>query len=105
MEQDLIKIYQIESDTKLDKLTEELQEFIVEYKSYRNNPTTDNMDNLISELIDLNIVVLQLAIVKHGYRLAEIYARLRNKVNLTVSIGKLILNEGIDYKTARGRLR
>lgn len=105
MEQDLIQLYKIETDTKLDKLKEERTEFNREFRKYLDNPSTENMDLMISELIDLAIVVLQLAIVKHGYKLAEILARLRNKVNLTVSIGLLMKSERISYKEARGRLR
>ena len=63
------------------------------------------MDFLISELIDVVIIVLQLAIVKHGYSIREIWARLKVKVNLTVSIGLLMRSEGISYKQARRRLR
>ena len=105
LENGLILIRRIEPETKLEKLKEERREFNREYRKYITNPTTDNMDLLISELIDLNIVVLQLAICKHRYNLAEIYARLKDKVKLTVSIGVLMKSKRIGYPEARRRLR
>lgn len=106
LENDLILIHNtIEPKTKLGKLKEERREFNRDYRNYMKDPTKNNFDLMILELFDILIVVLQLAIVKHGYNLAEIKATAINKLKLTVSVGMLMKKDCIGYNEARGRLR
>jgi len=105
METKLKQIYQIETDTKLDKLTEERREFNREYRLYMEDQTDENMHNMILELIDVIIVVLQLAVCKHGMYMAEIRSMAREKVHTSMKVLELMKKRHIGYNKARRIVR
>lgn len=101
METKLKQIYQIETESKHNKLLEELNELTVEVKKYIKDPTEDSIRLVIDELVDVFVVVAQLALCKHSVYLAEIKAVAREKINLNVCIGKTMKRLRIVYKDAR----
>lgn len=105
METKLNIIYKIEPESKHNKLLEELNEVSVEVKNYINNPTDENMELMLNEIIDLNIVALQLAVVRNRFSVAEIWSTAIQKVNTGVIISKLMKKRKIGYKAARKIVR
>lgn len=101
MEDKLIKVYYIEPEKKLDKLTEEMSE---QEEAYENYIKTGEILPLIDEWIDFGIVLLGLAIVKHGFKLAEILARFKYKVNRSLMIKSEMEKTGKSYKEIRKKM-
>ena len=105
METKLNIIYKIEPESKHNKLLEELNELTVDIKKYIKEPSDDNMELALGEYIDLGIVLLQLAIVRHRQNIAEIWSTAIQKVNTGVIISKLMKKRKIGYKAARKIVR
>lgn len=101
IENKLKSIYSIESETKIKKLLEEFNELATDMMKYIANPSYDNMILLLGELIDVNIVILQIAIVKHSIMLDEILSMAKDKLNLIHRIKLTMKKKRIGYLEAR----
>ena len=101
MQNKIKRIYNIEPEKKLNKLFEEVEELAKAVKNYIADPTDKNMNLALGELIDVGIVLFQLAFIKHGYYIAEIYGMAVKKIDLNVSIYKTMVRDKIGYKEAR----
>ena len=105
METKIKRLYQIEPESKHNKLLEELNEVSVEVKNYINSPTDENMELLLNELIDLNVVALQLAMCRNMYCMAEIWAMAKEKVNISINVLEVMKKRKVGYKAARILIR
>jgi hypothetical protein len=101
VEDKLIKVYYIEPEKKLDKLTEEMSELEQAFETYL---VTHEILPLLEELIDVCIVTIGLAIVKHGFKLGEILARFKYKVNRSLMIKSEMEKTGKSYKEIRKKM-
>ena len=101
IENDLIRVNSIERNKKLDKLCEEMSELEEAYEIYVK---TGDIKPLLDELIDVVIITLGLAIVKHGLNLCEIMAMFKLKLSINVQI-KEMMKRGITYDEARKNIR
>lgn len=99
MENNLIKIHQIEKEKKLDKLKEELNELNHSITDYENNA---HIYPVLKELADVMIIILGIAIVKHGISIKEFIAILKQKVNRSVKIKKKMDETKQSYNKIRG---
>ena len=97
-ENDLIQIYHIEPHKKLDKLDEEIKELSEAVQTYHLN---DDILPVIKELCDVVIVIIGLAIVRHGLKIGDIMYEYNYKKNRSLKIRKIMRRKKISYDEAR----
>lgn len=98
MENKIILVHDIEPETKLNKLDEELDELYIAFKLYKNN---NNILPLLRELADVCIIILGIAIVKHGLNIKEFKSIVDEKLNRSLRIKKRMKEEGKTYDQVR----
>lgn len=101
MDLKLKKLYQIEPDTKTEKLLEELIEQVQAINNYIQDPNYDNMYQALLEWIDTGIVLGQLALVKHDFYTAEILSMAREKVHKSIMLLERMKSESRTYEDVR----
>ena len=101
MQEQLNQIYQIEPETKLNKLDKKLKELQHAVQEYRN---TGDIYPVLEEVADCLIIILGIFIVKHSGYIREFMIIVERKIKRSLKIKRIMKRENKTYDEIRRRI-